>query len=120
MINISEIRISPEFAMMMSMENAEDQRKSNGKRNNEKYVRYVHAIQLLSKFLVADRGTAMADDPEEKLKFHNCLIHINNDEFDRAEIKQLTEILNLFDGMMLVGDSQGNTSFSLLMENIYD
>jgi hypothetical protein len=91
----------------------------NGKQDHLKYCKLCKATRELESFLQNGRGKATIDDPEAKLSYHSCLVEIYNDEFDATEIEQFTDILKLFDGMMLVGDSNGNTSFSLLMEDVY-
>jgi len=87
--------------------------------DSERINRYVNAILMLQEFLKNGRGKATYDNPELELSFHNVLVELYNDEFDKAEIEQFTEILNCFDGMMTIGSTSGNVSFSLLMENMY-
>lgn len=111
--------ITPEI-LSKTLEKADAQREiKNPKRNFKKMGLYCQAISSLKDFLKNGRGKAFFDDPNHCYSHHTITIHLDNDEFEASEIKQFTEILNLFDGMMTVGDSKGNVSFVLLMENIY-
>ena len=106
--------------LSVALNNAESQRKlKNPVMNADKYYNYCKAVKLLKEFLVNNRGTATIDNAENPLSYHNVYVKLQNDEFDKTEIKQFTNILNLFDGMMIIGTSEGNIEFSLLMEDIY-
>ena len=91
----------------------------NPKCDLKKLDAYCQAVSNLKDFLKNGRGKATLDDPNHYYSHHTITVHLYNDEFSTSEIKQFTEILNLFDGMMTVGDSDGNVNFVLLMENIY-
>ena len=111
--------LTPEI-FSYTLAKADEQREiKNPKRNFKKMGDYCQAISNLKDFLKDGRGKATFDDPSHCYGHHTCTIHLYNDEFDASEIKQFTDILNLFDGMMTVGDSKGNVSFVLIMENIY-
>lgn len=111
--------ITPEI-FSKTLEKADAQREvKNPKLDIDKMDSYCQAISKLNDFLKDGRGKANFDDPNHSYDHHTVTIHLYNDEFDASEIKQFTEILNLFDGMMTIGDSNGNVSFVLLMENIY-
>ena len=112
--------ITPEI-ISYTLDKADKEREiKNPKRNIKKMGSYCQAISSLNSFLKNGRGSATFDDPHHCYSYHMCTVHIDNDEFDASEIKQFTDILNLFDGMMTVGDSNGNVSFVLMMENIYE
>lgn len=91
----------------------------NPVQNQDKFCRYYKAILLLREFLKDGRGKATMDHPNEPWSFHSILVELDNEEFDASEIKAFADILTLFDGMMVIGSSGGNISFSLLMEDIY-
>ena len=111
--------ITPEI-LSKALDNADKQREvKNPKRNFKKMGSYCQAISNLNDFLKDGRGKANFDDPNHCYSHHTVTIELYNDEFEASEIKQFTEILNMFDGMMIVGNSNGNVSFVLLMENIY-
>ena len=111
--------ITPE-TFSKTLEKADTQREiKNPKLNINKMDSYCKAISSLKNFLKNGRGKANYDDPSRYYGHHTVTVHLYNDEFDSSEIKQFTDILNLFDGMMTIGDSNGNVSFVLLMENIY-
>ena len=111
--------ITPEM-FSKTLGEADKQREvKNPKRNFSKMGSYCQAISNLKEFLKDCRGKANFDDPNHCYSHHTVTIQLYNDEFAASEIKQFTEILNLFDGMMTVGDSNGNVNFVLLMENIY-
>lgn len=111
--------ITPEI-FSETLAKADEQREvKNPKRNFEKITSYCQAISKLKEFLKNGRGKAKFDDPSYCYSYHTVTIELLNDEFDASEIKQFTEILNMFDGMMTVGDSNGSVNFVLLMENIY-
>lgn len=106
--------------LSVALMNAETQRTlKKPKVVTEKYCDYCKAIQLLNGFLGNGRGSATVDNAENPYTYHNVYVKLQNDEFDKSEIKQFSEILNLFDGMMIIGTSEGNIEFSLLMEDIY-
>ena len=112
--------ITPEI-FSKTLEQADALREiKNPKRNFKKMGSYCQAISNLKEFLKDGRGKANFDDPSHCYSHHTVTINLYNDEFDASEIKQFTEILNMFDGMMTVGDSDGNISFVLMMENIYE
>lgn len=112
--------ITPEI-LSSTLDKADKSREiKNPKRNVRKMGTYCQAISSLKDFLKNGRGSATFDSPYHCYSYHICTVHIDNDEFDASEIKQFTEILNLFDSMMTVGDSKGNVNFMLMMENIYD
>lgn len=111
--------ITPDI-LSKTLENADKQREvKNPKRNFKKMGSYCQAISNLNKFLKDGRGKATFDDPNHCYSHHAVTINLYNDEFDASEIKQFTDVLNMFDGMMTVGDSNGNVNFVLLMEDIY-
>ena len=111
--------ITPEI-LSRTLEEADAQREvKNPKRNIHKMGSYCQAISNLKEFLKNGRGKATFDDPNHCYSHHTVTVQLYNDEFDASEIKQFTEILNLFDGMMTVGSSNGDVRFVLLMENIY-
>ena len=111
--------ITPDI-LSKTLEKADAQREvKNPKCNFKKMGSYCQAISSLNDFLKNGRGKANFDDPNQCYSHHTCTVTLYNDEFDAIEIKQFTEILNLFDGMMTIGDSNGNVSFVLLMEDIY-
>ena len=111
--------ITPEI-FSNTLEKADKAREvKNPKRNIKKMGSYCQAISNLKEFLKNGRGKATFDDPNHSYEYHTCTIHLENDEFSSSEIKQFTEILNLFDSMMITGDSKGNISFICMMENIY-
>ena len=106
--------------LSVALANAEAQRTvNNPKMVTEKYCNYCKAIELLNEFLANGRGTAVVDNAENPLSYHNVYVKLQNDEFDKAEIGQFSEIINLFDGMMIIGTSECNIEFSLIMEDIY-
>ncbi len=112
-------KVTPEI-FSKTLAKAESQRElKNPKRNFKKMEDYCQAISNLRDFLKDGRGKANFDNPNHCYDHHTVTVHLYNDEFNASEIKQFTDILNLFDGMMTVGDSDGNVSFVLLMENIY-
>lgn len=119
MINIKEISLSLDFAKT-AFENENNSRKANGKRNSKKYSDYCKAIQVMKEFITDDRGTATADDPNEKFSYHMALIKLKEDEFSKSEIAKLFEILSVFDNVLFIGDNEGNISISLLIDDIYD
>lgn len=90
-------------------------------RDEIKYKNYCKAIELLKIFLQQNNRGQMTvvDNTDTAFDFHSIVVELKNDEFDAMEIKKFTEVLNLFDGMSIIGSSKGDISFSLLMENIY-
>ena len=111
--------ITPEI-LSKTLEEADTQREiKNPKRNFDKMGLYCQAISTLKDFLQNGRGKAVFDDPNHCYGHHTIIIELYNDEFDAREIKIFTGILNMFDGMMTIGSSNGNVTFVLLMENIY-
>lgn len=117
--NVNEKDFDDFIVNHVSEQSNENRLVQNPVQDRDKFCRYYKAILLLREFLKDGRGKATMDHPNEPWSFHSILVELDNEEFNASEIKAFTDILTLFDGMMIVGQSDGSISFSLLMEDIY-
>lgn len=120
-INIKEISVNANAAVKIALSNDDAEKMvKNPKRNNEKFSLYCTAANLLKSFLSENnKGKALIDDPLKQWNYHSVIIDLYDDEFDKREIESFTQILNMFDGMFINGDSEGNISFVLIMDDVY-
>lgn len=120
MIDIRKILVNPDLLTLAALDKDMKMKTvHNAKQDYYKYCKYCKAIRLLQTFLRNGRGTANADDPEQKISYHCIHVHIQNEIFDEPDIKDWSEITELFDSMMVQGDADCNVTFILMMENIY-
>ena len=89
--------------------------------NPHNYNRFCEAVAKVNDFVKSGKATCKYDDPRERLTYHSMLITLLTDEFNtQTEIKEFTEILNLFDGFMFVVSSDGEITLSLIINNVYE
>jgi len=117
-INIKDIRISSDF-IRMAVENGDADRTVRNPVKTAKYDSYTQAISKAKRFCSPDVGIVTYDDPEDKFEYHSLTIKLNRDEFEGDEISRLTEIIDMFDGLMFYGSSTGDISIQLIMDNVY-
>lgn len=104
----------------LALNNADDGRLlPEGKSNKEKSVKYVQALMMIEMLFSNGNGKATVDDPQKKMTSHIIILDFYEDELDETETKTLSNIISLFDGMMLIGDNEGNVSILLRMDDLF-
>ncbi len=112
--------IDPNIMITTLSKDITDKVVKNGKQNLLKFGNYCKAMRLLKKLLANGRGKAKYDDVNKPLCYHVITVEFFKDEFETEDLKILSEIIGLFDSMMLLANCEnGNVSFMLMMENIY-
>lgn len=112
--------IDPKIMVATMLADANERIVKNGKQNLLKFAKYCKAIRLLKQLLANGKGKAKYDNINEKLSYHIVTVEFFEDEFDTKETQMLSEIIGLFDSIMLLADqSNGNVSFKLMMEDVY-
>lgn len=112
--------IDPKIMVATMLADANERVIKNGKQNLLKFGNYCKAIRLLKQLLSNGKGKAQYDNVNESLSYHIVTVEFYEDEFNTKETQTLSEIIGLFDSIMLLADqSNGNVSFKLMMEDIY-
>ena len=118
-IDIREIKVtSPLDYAMRKLE--EDLRVNNPKVNEEKYIEYLEIAKDL--IYLEEQGKIklnFLDNQKEPLESHTIDFTLIQDAWEDAERENFLRILNRFDGILFVGDSEGNISVMGLLKDLY-
>lgn len=104
----------------MQMILSESELVENGQQDYHKFWNYCKAIRVFKEWFANGKGKISFNDVNEPRTYHIITVEFLDDELNKKEIHLLSEIINMFDNMMLLANcSNGNVSFMLMMEDIY-
>ncbi len=85
----------------------------------EKVKLYADAIREIQELLSDGKGTVKVDPPYEPWNYHVIMIDLNDEFFDRDEVKAFSKIISNFDSMCINGSVKGDISIHLMMNDMY-